>query len=343
MKNIKRILIVRTDRIGDVVLTTPVFKALRESFPDAFIAALVTPYTKSLIDKNPYLNEVLIDDRLGTHKGLFGFIQLIDEIKKHEFDCALVFHTKKRTNLLCYLSRIPRRIGYKNEKFGFFLTQPITDQRHLGDKHEAQYCLDLLKAIDIQGDEISFHVSVHDDDEQWADVLIHRNDNEKIVCIHPGASDPSKQWPAKYFGELLKKLNNQYSARFVIVGSANLKGISQEIITESKVDCINLIGKTSISQMVSLFKRSHLLISNDSGPVHVAAALNVPVISIFTRNQPGINAQRWRPLGKKARYISVLPDQNHSFKKAATHDSKYLELIKPQGVLEEVDALFKLC
>ena len=117
--NYRNILIVRTDRIGDVVLTTPAIEALRKAFPQARISILVTPVTRELVEGNPYLDEVLIDDRKGRHGGVFGFFNLVKTLRKRQFDLAIILHTKKRTNSLCFLAGIPHRVGYKNNKFGF--------------------------------------------------------------------------------------------------------------------------------------------------------------------------------------------------------------------------------
>ena len=100
-KTFKNILIVRTDRIGDVVLTTPAIKAIRQAYPGSRISVLVTPATFDLVNGNPYVDEILVDDRQGRHKGLFGFLRLVREIRLKQFDLAVIFHTKRRYNLAC--------------------------------------------------------------------------------------------------------------------------------------------------------------------------------------------------------------------------------------------------
>jgi lipopolysaccharide heptosyltransferase II len=346
--NYQNILIVRTDRIGDVVLTTPTIHALRQALPQARLSILVAPATQDLVKGNPDLNQILLDDRRAMHQGLGGFLKLVNEIRRERFDAAIILHTKKRTNLLCFLAGIPLRIGYQNAKWGFLLNHPIEDTRHHGTKHEADYCLDVLKALglNIKPHPLTLFVPVQPSAEQWAQQIFQQqgfSPTDKIFALHPGASDPSKQWPAKRFVELVEALSGRYAGRFILVGADNVKPIAQTICSSTKVPILNLAGQTTVSQMASLFKRCTMLISNDSGPVHVAAGVGTPVVSIFTRNQPGINAQRWKPLGSKSRFITVPLDNTLSFAKAGPHDPKYLELIQTHEVLEEVDALFKLC
>ena len=298
------ILIVRTDRIGDVVLTTPAIKALRETYPVSRISVLVSPATFDLVNGNPYLDEILVDDRCGRHKGLLGFNRLVSEIRLKQFDLAVIFHTKRRYNLACWLARIPYRLGYKNNKFGFLLSHPIKDVRPLGKKHEAEYCLDVLKAIDIENNDLDVFVPWQKEAEEWMFKLM--NDNalkpNEFITIHSGASDPAKCWPAINFAQLIDRLTEHYAMKIVLIGSSQTMPVNVDILRQTRhaSQVLNLTGKTSVAQMVSLLRRSRLLISNDSGPVHVAAGVGASVVSLFLRNQPGINAQRWKPLGPKS-------------------------------------------
>jgi len=345
--NYKNILIVRTDRIGDVVLTTPSITALRQHYPNAKISILVTPLTRELVEGNSCLDEVIIDDRKGEHKG-YGFFKLIRLIRRKRFDAAIIYHTKRRTNLACFLAGIPIRIGYKNKKFGFLLSHPIVDTRRKGEKHEAQYCLDVLKELEIESTDLNIYLPVSEESVVWAerfckDYQIEKGD--QLIAIHSGASDPSKQWSENHFAELIDSLIDHYSAKIVMIGSSKVSNGAKKIMSLTSGKIIDVTGKTTVGQLAALITRCNLLVSNDSGPVHVAAGVGTPVISIFTRNQPGINPERWKPLSEQSRVVSVTPSQNSdiSFKKARSIDTKYMELIATTEVLEAVDSLFKLC
>jgi lipopolysaccharide heptosyltransferase II len=303
-KTFQNILVVRTDRIGDVILTTPAIKALRRSYPASRISVLVSSATAELIKGNPYVDEVLVDDRQGHHKGIFGFLRLVREIRVKEFDLAVIYHTKKRYNLACFAAGIPFRLGYKNEKFGFLLTLPLKDIRPLGQKHEAEYCMDVLKAVGIEDSELDIFVPSHKEAEDWAihwtrDNGLKAND---FIVIHPGASDPAKCWPITHFALLMDRLIESCGMKIVLIGAAQAVPLAADILqkTRRSSEVLDLTGKTSVAQMVSLLRRARLLISNDSGPVHVAAGVGTSVISLFLRNQPGVNAERWKPLGPRS-------------------------------------------
>ena len=294
-------MIVRTDRIGDVVLTTPAIKALRRRYPRARISILVTPATHDLVKGNPYVDEILKDDRRGRHKGLSGFLRLVREIRLKKFDLAIIFHTKRRYNLACYIAGIPCRLGYKNNKFGFLLTDPLNDIRPQGTKHEAEYCMDVLKAIGIENGDLDIFVPLQKEAEEWVFNWMQENNlkPDEFIVIHPGASDPAKCWPTANFASLMDRLAERL--KIVLIGSPQTIPVAVEILrqTQKTSRFLDLTGKTTLAQTVSLLRRARLLISNDSGPVHVAAGVGTSVISLFLRNQPGINAERWKPLGPR--------------------------------------------
>lgn len=301
----KKILVVRTDRIGDVVLSTPALTALRENYPQSHIAVMVSPYTREIVEGNPYIDEVIVYDKDKLDKGLFGFWSFVRKLKRKSFDLAVILHTKKRTNLIAYLAGIPRRIGYQDKKFGFLLTDKIEDTRPLGLKHEVDYCLDVLEKIGIRATDKATYVAIKKEDLAWADKILEScgiSKNDKVVCLHPGASCVSKRWLTVRFIELAKKLVKAHSAKIIIVASAKDTAIAEKIAKNIE-GSINLSGKTTLSKLAAVLKRSALFISNDSGPVHIASAVGTPVISIFGRNQAGLSPIRWGPIGRRDKYL----------------------------------------
>ena len=112
------------------MLTTPAIKALRQAYPASRITILVSPVTLDLVEGNPYIDEILVDDRKAPHRGLLGFWRLVRELRAKKFDLAVIFHTKRRYNFACFAAGIPFRLGYKNNKFGFLLTDPVKQWHH---------------------------------------------------------------------------------------------------------------------------------------------------------------------------------------------------------------------
>lgn len=340
---IRRILVVRTDRVGDVVLTTPAMKALRDHFPGVHIAGLVSPVTAPLLRGNPCIDEVIVDDRKREHKGLRGFFRLLRRLRRGRFDLAVVFHTKRRTNALCFLAGIKHRLGYRNNKYGFLLNHPVNDDRAQGTRHEIQYCLELLRPLGVEGGSLQTFVPLEPEAVEWVHQLFFRETLlAPVAAVHTGASDPSKQWPAECFAEVIRHLAEKRRCRIVMIGTADQETLVSRIREWVDVPVLDLTGRTSIAQLAALLKHCALLVSNDSGPVHLAHAVQTPVVSIFTRNQPGINPERWGPLGARSRWVAPPPGRLF-FPEGRISAEEERKRVDPQQVIDAVDALFKLC
>lgn len=299
MNDFKNILVVRADRMGDIVFTIPAIRALRRKFPEAKITLWIDRSTRDLVEGLPFIDEIIFEDRA---TGLPGYFRYVMALRKKKFDLAVIYHTKKRTNMACFLAGIPYRLGYKNNKFGFLLNHPVADERNLGNKHETEYCMDLLKSIGVEPGDLALEVALHKDAEEWADRFFadHGLRGKNVVALHPSASCSTRLWPTDSYADLARRLIKENKASIVIVGGEAARPAAERIAKYAGDGVIDLTGRTSLSQLTSVLKRCRLLVSNDSGPVHVGAAVGTPVISLFLRSQPGINPQRWRPLGKSS-------------------------------------------
>ena len=307
--NFANILVVRADRMGDVVLTTPFLKALRKAYPAARISILVASNAVDLVAGNPYIDEVLVDERQGRHRNVIGALKLARDIRRRNFDAAFILFTKRRYNLACFLAGVPARIGYRNEKMGFLLTHPLKDRRHFGEKHESEYCLDVLRAVGIDVDDqaaLDMLVPLRKDAEAWAvDWLKAQGaDAGEIIAIHPGASDPARCWPAAQYAQLIDRLMQRYNFKIVLIGDKAMMPIAAEILRLCPRQILDLSGRTSVAQLASLLSRCRMVISTDTGPVHLGAGVGITAIALFLRDLPGVNPERWKPLGPKSFFLS---------------------------------------
>ena len=296
----KRILIVRMDRIGDVVLSTPAIKAVRDEYPDSYIAVLVRPYARDIVDGNPHVNEVITYDKSGKEKSILGNIRFISRLRRKRFDLAIILHPKNSSHALTFLAGIPERIGY-DKKLGALLTKRIPHTKQYGLKHEMDYALDLLSYIGIKPRDKSLYMPLNKLSEEKVRAIFDENgifEKDMIVAIHPAASCPSRRWSLERFAKTADILSEKFGARVIIVAGPEDAAFGRNVSKLMKFKPLDLSGKTSIADLASILKRSRLLISNDSGPVHIASALGIPVISIFSRKDRGISPGRWRPVGK---------------------------------------------
>lgn len=296
-----RVLISRTDRIGDLAISIPAIKAVRDKYPDGFIAVCVSPNSYDLVKNNPFLNDIIILDKENKHRGISGMIKFIFTIAKRKFDVVFVLNHSTRVHLAYFLAGIPKRIGY-DKKWGNLLTGRIPHDKQKGEKHEMEYTLDLLRASGIEIHDKKMDIYLSSKALNEAGIFLGRHGiskDDKFIAIHPGSSCPSKKWPIAYFTELSNRAVKKYGVKVVIVGDKDCMEFGKFIAKNSGNAIVDLTGKTSVEMLACVIKKSSLLVSNDSGPVHVAVSVGTPVISIFGRNDKGLSPTRWRPLGPK--------------------------------------------
>lgn len=297
MPEFNNILVVRTDRIGDMVLTVPALRALKTAWPHARLSVWASAVNRELVEGLPYVDEVIVQEKKGWN-GLWAFLLLLC---RKRFDLAVILHTKRKTNALCFLAGIPRRLGYCNDKFGFLLTDQVPDERMLGRKHEVEYSLELLEKVGVKDTRMDLELPVSPRAEAWADTFFKEYNlfSVPVVIFHPDASCPTRHWPVESYAALAKELVQSSSARILVVGARSATGMAATIVRLAGGQVIDLTGQLTLMQTAALAKRCRVFVSTDSGPAHIAAAAGAPVITLFMRSQPGINPERWRPLGKR--------------------------------------------
>jgi heptosyltransferase-2 len=285
MDEIKRILIVQTAFLGDVILTTPLIKGLRGVFPDSSIFFLLIPETKRLLDNNPHLNEVLTYDKRGR-KGVGTFLQILEQVKKHNFDLAVIPHHSFRSALLTYLAGIPVRIGFDKSAGSILFTRKVT---YRSDIHEVERNLSLISEFESPPIDSSPELFPSADDfsfahEQLFDSGIQEGD--RIVAVAPGSVWATKRWLPERFAEVSQSLMDQSGIKVVLLGSDEDRALCDKIADLMKEKPLNLAGRIDILQTAALISLCSVLLSNDSAPVHLTSAMKKPVVAIFGSTVP---------------------------------------------------------
>ncbi|HTY46020.1 MAG TPA: glycosyltransferase family 9 protein, partial [Patescibacteria group bacterium] len=221
------------------------------------------------------------------------------------FDLALILHPTNRVHLIAFFAGIPRRIGY-DRKFGFLLTDRLAHTKQLGEKHELEYALDLVRHLRIEPKDRRIFMPIKPESERLVEELLQQEGvgrADRLLAIHPAASCPSKVWPQARLAEVADRLAEKYGFKVVIIAGPKDIAAARLLVKHMRHPAINLAGRISVSQLASLLKRCRLFISNDYGPVHIASAVGTCVISIFGRNQKGLSPKRWGPVGARDRFI----------------------------------------
>ncbi len=298
---IRNIVIFRTDRIGEVLLSTVAIDMIKAQYPMAKVSFVTSSYSKPLLEDRDDIENVLIADTFQKGGEIYKALALSGKLRKHGFDTAIILNPHKVLHLACFFAGIPLRAGY-DRKWGFLLSRKIQDRRDEGSKHEIQYTHDLLKLLEIDQPVRGPHLPVNKKaDESMMNKMAEKGifSDIKLIIVHPGSSNPSKIWPRDNYVKLIRKIKKELSANVIIVGSVKEKGLSERIISEAGAAITDLTGELSLKELAALLKKCDIFIGNDTGPMHMAAALGVPVIAVFGRNIPGTGPVRWRPWGDK--------------------------------------------
>jgi len=298
-----RILVTRIDRIGDVVLTTPVFQILKECYPSCFLGVLVSPQTRELVEGNPYVDRVYVYDKKGDERGAFGTWRFARRIKREKFQAVIHFHATNRVFWVGFLAGIPIRIGHRR-KFWRLLTHALEERKREGLRHESDYNLDLLQPLGIARPKAPHPLVPLREEARLS--LFRRFPaaaQGPYAILSPSASCISKRWPPERFRATAERLYRSKRIRFFLIGAREDSPLCEEVLYRIKAEAFDLSGCLNLAELAWLIKGARLLISNDSGPVHIASALHVPVISLFGRSDPGLSPARWRPLGEKSFFI----------------------------------------
>ena len=271
LTKVKNILVIRNDRFGEFLLNIPAIQALKETFTQAKITLAVSPSVGELAEAVACVDEVLF------------WNQAKNNLRKYRFDLCIVLNPTKDAHIACFFAGIPVRVGY-DRKWGFLLTHKLKDTKYLGDRHEVDSNLELVGLVGASTRNKSIAIKVNE-------ALFTELAGQSIIAVHPFTSDPAKQWPIDNFKKLAQRIRQHLGLKVILVGLAQgTLNVDGEII--------NMINNTSLPELAALLKRCSLLVSGDSGPVHLAASVGTQVVALFRNDLVGKTAKRWGPWGK---------------------------------------------
>jgi lipopolysaccharide heptosyltransferase II len=284
------ILVIKLGAVGDVVLSSAALKALRERFPQARIACLTGRATAPLLYGCPYIDDVILYDHHEKDRGARGFLRVLHELRKFRFDKIIDLQNNTRSHLLTWLCMPRASYGYRNSKLGFLLTDGIADDKALLAPVPHQFRILHKLGIDYT-DGLRLLMWPRREDHAYArDLLNGQWIDEKahaIVGINIAASDrwPSKNWSVAAIAELCDRLAGD-GVRVAITGMAKDRDMIREVMTQARSKPAMLAGKTSILQLAALISYCRVFVTPDSAPLHIAAAMNVPVVALFGPTSP---------------------------------------------------------
>lgn len=334
----KKILIIHTAFIGDIVLSTAFIKKLKEKYKKSEISYLTTPAGGAVLKNNPFLKEIIIYDKKGKDKGLKGAFKVAKNLKEYKFDMAIIPHRYLKSSMIAYLAGIKERIGYANSEGRVLLTKQVEYQK---DQHEVKRLLSLIdvKIKDINEAKLEMYPSKKEK-ENIDRIWIEKNLKKfKIVVLAPGSKWFTKMWPTEYFNELIKLLEKQEDIKVILIGGNDEKTLD---LYQGK-NTINLIAKTSLLDLAELLKRSDVLVTNDSSPIHIGVCFDIKVLAIFGATVKELGFYPWskNSLLIENEELSCRPCGLHGGKSCPEKHFKCMKEIKAERVYEEVMKSFK--
>ena len=288
----RSILVIKLRYIGDVVLSTPVLSRLREGFPKARITMLVNAGTEEVVQGHPALNELLVVDRGMTYRQW----RLLGHLRRGQFDVVVDLTDGDRSAILGWLSGAPTRVGYNSEDRwrGRLYTHIVQADRFM--MHTTQYHLAAVEALGLARGTPVPHIIVTRDARHAAQRLLQEvqiDPDRTFVCLHPGARWWFKAWPGQRFAALADRIQTQSGTQALFLGGEQDRQIMEEIARSMTSPCRSLAGKTGLQELAAVLERASLMITNDNGPMHMAAAVGTRVVGLFGPSNPAI----WGPWG----------------------------------------------
>jgi heptosyltransferase-2 len=323
------VLVAQTSFLGDVVLTTPLLTALRERIRPRRLAVLVRPEAVPLVEGHPDVDAVLVDDKRSAERGLGGIVRVAARVRRERFDLAVAPHRSLRTAIVLAAARIPCRVGFAESRGAFLYGERVSRDRSL---HDVQRNMALLAPFGSPSGPPRLHVAVQPEAAVRAATLL-PDGSGPLVGIAPGSVWATKRWTPDGFAAVLRALRAE-GARVVVLGAASERPLADEVVRLAGGGASVLAGRTDLATLVAVIDRLALLIANDSAPMHVACARDVPVVAVFCATTPALGYGPW---GAR----SAVVEMDLACRPCARHGGRYcprgtedcIRLVQPVAVL----------
>lgn len=329
----KNILIRGTNWIGDAVMTLPAVEAVRSSFPNARISVLAKPWVADIYRLSPAVDDVILFRSPGIHSGIMGIIRLSLELGRMEFDAAVLLQNAVEAAIISRLAGIPIRAGYNSDVRGGLLTHSVKRTQAVRKVHQTGYYLEMVESLGCKPGKAPAYLRLGRDDDALAGRVcdsagIDRKD--VLVGLAPGATyGPAKRWFPERFAEVADRIIEKHGSSVLVFGSADDKGISDQVQKHARNPLINLAGKTTLDETIAMIAQCQLFISNDSGLMHVAGALDIPTVAIFGSTNPVTTS----PVGSNSMVIYKGISCSPCLKQRCPTDFRCMDAISVDDVL----------
>ncbi len=341
-EHITRVVVRGTNWVGDAVMTVPALRELRRVLPDAHITLVSRPGTADIFVDADFVDELLVYDRTG----LGSTWTQASEWRRRGFDLALLFQNAFEAAAIAFLARVPRRIGYDADRRGMLLTQPIPAPAWKDERHEIFYYLNLVAELErilygaavVGSNQPQFALAVSIDRQHRAKEFLRGHGlraDAPLVLLCPGSiNSRAKRWPAERYAAVADHFAKA-GASVALVGSPAEMEVSNEVSRQARNTLVVLTGKTSVAEVTALISVADVLITNDTGPAHIGAAVGTPTLVIFGPTNPLTT----RPFAPNTEIIRQKPDCAPCMLRDCPIDHRCMTAISPEEVFARAGAM----
>jgi predicted lipopolysaccharide heptosyltransferase III len=302
---LRRILVVQTQRLGDVVVLTPLLTALKRQFPEAHLTALVHRPHDVVLQNNPDVDAVMTYDRQKQHRSLSARLKLAQELRAGKYDWALCVHAASSVALAVALAGIPwrtvawRYAGERPPHWARLFHQHVKQDRRAPGRHEVEHNLDVLRELGIEPDHSGLRVVVSPEEREWASTYLAQigwDAVRPLAILHPGHGGGRQCWPAENFVSLAEGLIAE-GVQVGLTGAGGEVAEAEAIAVAVREPVQQIAGKTNLRQLLAILERASLFVSVPTGPMHLAAALRLPTVALYGPTDLRVDVTRFHPYG----------------------------------------------
>jgi heptosyltransferase-2 len=345
-ENIERIVVRGTNWVGDAVMTVPALRQLRRLFPKAHLTLATRSWAEGLFADAEFLDELQVHDG----SGLRSVVKQVRQWRKGNFDLAVLLPNSLETALVASLARVPLRIGYATDGRQALLTHPLDLPEWRNSKHEVFYYLKVIAELEwlikheqtFLNTEPEGSLEVSEARKSAARDFLRAHGVEsvgaqrRLVALCPGSiNSRAKRWPTERYAALADKLMDESSTTVLLVGSAAEREVSSEVGRQMRHEPVMLTGQTNLAELVAVLSLVDLLVTNDTGPAHIASALGRPTLVIFGPTNP-LTTRPFSPYGE---IVREPPDCAPCMLRDCPIDHRCMTAITPDGVFERARTL----
>jgi heptosyltransferase-2 len=346
-ESVKRVVVRGTNWVGDAVMTIPALRELRRVLPDAHITLATRPWSEGIFRDADFLDDILVYER--PRRSPAAALRQAREWRRRKFDLAILFQNAFEAALIAAAARVPVRVGYNTDARRPLLTHPLGLPPWRSERHEVFYYLNIVNELErllhgassIEEREPRFHLGVSEERKVEARRILMENGataTRTLVALCPGSTNSrAKRWPAEAYAALADRFAREMSATVVLVGARDEAEVSNDVARLMRHEAVMLTGKTDLAQLTAVLSLVDILVTNDTGPAHIAAALERPTLVIFGPTDP----RTTRPFSKSAEVIRRPPDCAPCMLRDCPIDHRCMTAITPEEVFTQASSMMK--